>query len=180
MLNKRNSFTDFIAVTEALTAQGFADPRRVFAYGGSAGGMLVGAVVNMRPDLYAGVVADVPAMDIASTMTDPSLPLTTLEYEEWGNPVIAEQYRYMLSYSPYDNVSAQAYPAVFVIAGLQDSQVGVHEPAKWVARLRATKTDHNEILFVTNLSAGHGGTSGRFGSVDIDARVKAWLITLAQ
>ena len=97
-----------------------------------------------------------------------------------GNPAIEEQYRYMLSYSPYDNVSAQAYPPVFVIAGLHDSQVGVHEPAKWVARLRATKTDRKEILFVTNMSAGHGGTSGRFGAVDIDARVKAWLITLAQ
>ena len=180
MLNKRNSFTDFIAVTEALTAQGFADPKRVFAYGGSAGGMLVGAVVNMRPDLYAGIVAEVPTMDILSTMADPSLPLSTLEYEEWGNPAIEEQYRYMLSYSPYDNVSAQAYPPVFVIAGLHDSQVGVHEPAKWVARLRATKTDRKEILFVTNMSAGHGGTSGRFGAVDIDARVKAWLITLAQ
>ncbi len=180
LLNKRNSFTDFIAVTEALAAQGFADPRRVFAYGASAGGMLVGAVVNMRPDLYAGIVADVPTMDIVSTMADPSLPLTTLEYQEWGNPAIEEQYRYMLSYSPYDNVSAQAYPPVFVIAGLHDSQVGVHEPAKWVARLRATKTDRKEILFVTNMSAGHGGTSGRFGAVDIDARVKAWLITLAQ
>jgi oligopeptidase B len=180
LLNKRNSFTDFIAVTQALSAQGFADPKRVFAYGGSAGGMLVGAVANMRPDLYAGIVADVPAVDIASTMTDPRLPLTTLEYEEWGNPAIEEQYRYMLSWSPYDNVSAQAYPPVFVIAGLQDSLVGVHEPAKWVARLRATKTDRKEILFVTNMSAGHGGTSGRFGTVDIDARVKAWLITLAQ
>ncbi|MEJ0078108.1 MAG: S9 family peptidase [Alphaproteobacteria bacterium] len=179
MLNKRNSFTDFIAVTEGLTAQGFADPKRMFAYGASAGGMLVGAVVNMRPDLYAGIVAEVPAMDIASTMTDPRLPLTTLEYEEWGNPAIEEQYRYMLSYSPYDNVSAQAYPPAFVIAGLQDSLVGVHEPAKWVARLRATKTDRKEILFVTNLSAGHGGTSGRFGTVEIDARVKAWLIGLA-
>ena len=180
MLNKRNSFTDFIAVTEALTAQGFADPKRVFTYGGSAGGMLVGAVVNMRPDLYAGIVAEVPAMDIASTMADPSLPLSTLEYEEWGNPAIEEQYRYMLSYSPYDNVSAQAYPPVFVIAGLHDSQVGVHEPAKWVARLRAIKTDRKEILFVTNMSAGHDGTSGRFGAVDVDARVMAWLITLAQ
>ena len=180
VLNKRNSFTDFIAATEALTAQGFADRKRVFAYGASAGGMLIGAVANMRPDLYAGIVADVPTMDILTTMADPSLPLTTLEYEEWGNPAIEAQYRYMLSYSPYDNVSAQAYPPVFVVAGLNDSQVGIHEPAKWVARLRAAKTDRNEILFVTNMSAGHGGTSGRFGAVDIDARVKAWLLTLAQ
>jgi oligopeptidase B len=180
LLNKRNSFMDFIAVTEALTAQGLADPKRVFAYGASAGGMLVGAVANMRPDLYAGIVAEVPAMDIVSTMADPNLPLSTLEYEEWGNPAVEQQYRTMLSYSPYDNVSAQAYPAVFVIAALNDSQVGVHEAAKWVARLRATKTDRKEILFVTNMSAGHGGSSGRFGSVNIDARVKAWLITQAQ
>jgi oligopeptidase B len=180
LLNKRNSFTDFIAATQALTAQGFADPRRVFAYGASAGGMLVGAVTNMRPDLYAGIVAEVPAMDILSTMADPNLPLSTLEYEEWGNPAIEKHYRTMLSYSPYDNVSAQAYPPVFVIAALNDSQVGVHEAAKWVARLRATKTDRNEILLVTNMSAGHGGTSGRFGSVNIDARVQAWLITLAR
>ena len=180
LLNKRNSFTDFIAVTQALVAQGLADPKRVFAYGASAGGMLVGAVVNMRPDLYAGIVAEVPAMDILTTMADPNLPLSTLEYEEWGNPAIEEQYRAMLSWSPYDNVSAQAYPPVFVIAALNDSQVGVHEAAKWVARLRATKTDRNEILFVTNMSAGHGGSSGRFGTVSIDARVKAWLINLAQ
>jgi len=180
VLNKRNSFTDFIAVTEALIAGGLADPKRVFAEGSSAGGMLVGAVANMRPELYAGIVADVPAMDVVTTMADPSLPLSTLEYEEWGNSAIEEQYRYMLSYSPYDNVSAKEYPAMFVIAGLHDSQVGVHEPAKWVARLRATKTDGNEILFVTNMSAGHGGTSGRFGAVDINARVMAWLITLAQ
>jgi oligopeptidase B len=179
-LKKRNSFTDFIAVTEALTAQGLADPKRVFAYGASAGGMLVGAVANMRPDLYAGIVAEVPAMDILTTMADPSLPLSTLEYGEWGNPAIERQYLYMQSYSPYDNVSAQAYPPVFVIAARYDSQVGVHEPAKWVARLRATKTDRKEILFMTNMSAGHGGTSGRFGGVNVDARVKAWLITLAQ
>jgi len=180
MLNKRNSFTDFIAVTEGLTAQGFADPKRVFAYGASAGGMLVGAVANMRPDLYAGIVAEVPAMDIVTTMADPNLPLSTLEYEEWGNPAIEQQYRTMLSWSPYDNLAAQAYPPVFVIAARNDSQVGVHEAAKWVARLRAARTDQKEILFWTNMSAGHAGTSGRFGAVNIDARVKAWLITLAQ
>jgi oligopeptidase B len=180
LANKRNSFTDFVAVTQALTAQGLADPKRVFAYGASAGGMLVGAVANMRPDLYAGVVAEVPAMDIVSTMADPSLPLSTLEYEEWGNPAIEEEYRAMLSWSPYDNVSAQPYPPVFVVAARYDSQVGVHEAAKWVARLRATKTDRNEVLFTTNMSAGHGGSSGRFGAVNIDARVKAWLLTLAQ
>jgi oligopeptidase B len=180
VFNKRNSFTDFIAVTEALVAQGVADRARVFAHGGSAGGMLVGAVANLRPDLYAGIVADAPAMDLVTTISDPSLPLSTLEYEEWGNPAIEQQYRYMLSYSPYDNVAAKAYPPIFVIAGLHDSQVGVHEPAKWVARLRATKTDRNELLFLTNMTAGHQGSSGRFGSVAIDARVMAWLLTLAR
>ena len=180
MLNKRNSFTDFIAVTEALIADGIADRKRVFAQGESAGGMLVGAVANLRPDLYAGIVADVPAMDLVSTMADPTLPLSTLEYEEWGNPAIEEQYRYMLSYSPYDNLSAKAYPPMFVISGLHDTQVGVHEPAKWVARLRATKTDRNEILFMTNMTAGHGGTSGRFGAVEVSARVMAWLLALAR
>jgi oligopeptidase B len=180
MLNKRNSFTDFIAVTEALIAQGVADRKRVFAQGASAGGMLVGAVANLRPDLYAGIVADAPAVDLVTTMADPTLPLSTLEYEEWGNPAIEEQYRYMLSYSPYDNVSAKAYPPMFVLSALNDSQVGVHEPAKWVARLRATKTDANELLFVTNMTAGHQGSSGRFGAVSIEARVMAWLLTLAQ
>ena len=180
VLNKRNSFTDFVAVTEALIAQGVADPKRVFAQGGSAGGMLVGAVANLRPDLYAGIVADAPAVDLVTTISDPTLPLSTLEYEEWGNPAIEEQYRYMLSYSPYDNVSARAYPPMFVLSALNDSQVGVHEPAKWVARLRASKTDANELLFVTNMTAGHQGTSGRYGAVAIDSRVMAWLLTLAQ
>ena len=180
VLNKRNSFTDFIAVTEALIAQGVADRSRVFAQGGSAGGMLVGAVANLRPDLYAGIVADAPAVDLVTTISDPTLPLSTLEYEEWGNPAIEEQYRYMLSYSPYDNVSAKAYPPMFVLSALHDSQVGVHEPAKWVARLRASKTDANEILFVTNMTAGHQGSSGRYGAVAIDSRVMAWLLTLAR
>jgi oligopeptidase B len=152
----------------------------VFAQGGSAGGMLVGGVANLRPDLYAGIVADAPAVDVVTTISDPSLPLSTLEYEEWGNPAIEQQYRYMLSYSPYDNVTAKAYPPMFVLAGLNDSQVGVHEPAKWVARLRATKTDDNELLFMTNMTAGHQGSSGRYGAVAIDARVMAWLLTLAQ
>jgi oligopeptidase B len=180
VLNKRNSFTDFIAVTEALVAQGVADRARVFAQGGSAGGMLVGGVANLRPDLYAGIVADAPAVDVVTTISDPSLPLSTLEYEEWGNPAIEQQYRYMLSYSPYDNVTAKAYPPMFVLAGLNDSQVGVHEPAKWVARLRATKTDRNELLFMTNMMAGHQGSSGRYGAVAVDARVMAWLLTLAR
>jgi oligopeptidase B len=180
MLNKRNSFTDFIPATEALIAQGFADRKRVFAYGASAGGLLVGAVANMRPDLYAGIVAEVPFVDVVTTMTDPTIPLTTLEYEEWGNPKDQEQYDYMLSYSPYDNVVAKAYPAMFVSAAMHDSQVGYHEPAKWVARLRATKTDDRELLFKIDMAAGHTGTAGRFGSTDENAQVMAWLIEHAQ
>ena len=142
--------------------------------------MLVGAVANLRPDLYAGIVADAPAVDLVTTMSDPTLPLSTLEYEEWGNPAIEEQYRYMLSYSPYDNVSARPIRRCSSFPALNDSQVGVHEPAKWVARLRASKTDANELLFVTNMTAGHQGTSGRYGAVAIDSRVMAWLLTLAQ
>jgi oligopeptidase B len=176
MLNKRNSFTDFIAATEALVARGFADQKRIFAYGASAGGMLVGAVANLRPDLYAGIVAEVPFVDVVTTMADPNLPLTTLEYEEWGNPAVREQYDAMLSYSPYDNVAAQRYPAMLVTAALHDSQVGYHEPAKWVAKLRATSTDVRELLFVTDMETGHAGTAGRFGSTQERARIMGWII----
>jgi oligopeptidase B len=180
MLNKRNSFTDFIAATEALIAKGFADRTRVFGYGASAGGLLVGTVANMRPDLYAGIVAEVPFVDVVTTMADPTLPLTTLEYEEWGNPGDKEQYAAMLSYSPYDNVATKPYPAMFVTAAVHDSQVGYHEPAKWVAKLRAVKTDSNELLFLTDMEAGHTGTAGRFGSTEEWARIMAWLITQSQ
>jgi oligopeptidase B len=179
MLNKRNTFTDFIAATEALIAQGYADPKVVFAHGASAGGLLVGAVANMRPDLYAGIVANVPFVDVLTTMSDPSIPLTTFEYEEWGNPAVREQYDYMRSYSPYDNVKAQAYPAMFVIAGFHDSEVSYAEPAKWVARLRATRTDGHELLFKTNMEVGHAGASGRLGLVDEQAEIIAWLIARA-
>jgi oligopeptidase B len=176
MLNKHNSFSDFIAATEALIARGVADPKRVFAYGASAGGLLVGAVANMRPDLYAGIVAEVPFADVVTTMADPTLPLTTLEYEEWGNPAIKEQYEAMLSYSPYDNVIAQRYPAMFITGALHDSQVAYHEPAKWVAKLRATKTDDHELLLLTDLETGHTGTAGRFGSMQERAGIMAWII----
>lgn len=177
MFNKRNTFTDFIAATEALISQGYADARNVFAYGASAGGLLMGTIANLRPDLYAGIIADVPFVDVVTTMSDPTIPLTTLEYEEWGNPAIKEQYEYMLSYSPYDNVAAQAYPGMFVTTGLNDSQVLYAEPAKWVARLRATKTDGNDLLLKTNMSAGHSGPSGRLGSVEASARAMAWMIS---
>jgi oligopeptidase B len=179
LLAKRNSFTDFIAVTDALVAEGVADRRRVFAHGGSAGGLLVATVANMRPELYAGIVAEVPFVDMIATMTDPTVPLTTLEYAEWGDPTNRQQFENMLSYSPYDNVAARTYPPMFVTAGLNDSQVGVHEPAKWVARLRRIKADSNELLFVTNMEAGHSGSAGRFASTSETAQVMAWLLALA-
>jgi oligopeptidase B len=180
MLNKRNTFTDFIAVTETLITQGYADSRAVFAQGGSAGGLLMGTIANLRPDLYAGIVAEVPFVDVVTTMSDPSVPLTTLEYDEWGNPAVKREYDYMLSYSPYDNVTRKNYPAMFVTAGLYDSQVSYAEPAKWVARLRASKTDTHELLFKTDMTAGHEGHSGRLGSIEESAEIMAWLIAHAR
>jgi oligopeptidase B len=162
LLNKRNTFNDFIDATNHLVAQKYADPKRVFAEGGSAGGLLVGAVANLAPELYRGIIADVPFVDVVTTMLDESIPLTTNEFDEWGNPKKKEYYDYMLSYSPYDNVKAQAYPALFVSTGLWDSQVQYYEPAKWVARLRKLKTDSNTLVFRINMEAGHGGKSGRF------------------
>jgi oligopeptidase B len=179
MLNKRNTFTDFIAVTETLIAKGYGDPRAIFAQGGSAGGLLMGAIANLRPDLYAGIVAEVPFVDVVTTMSDASVPLTTLEYDEWGNPAVKREYDYMLSYSPYDNVGQKSYPAMFVTAGFYDSQVSYAEPAKWVAKLRASKTDAHELLFKTDMVAGHGGRSGRLGSIEQDAETAAWLIAHA-
>ena len=162
LLKKKNSFTDFIDVTRYLTSQGYASKDRVAANGGSAGGLLMGAVLNMAPEDYKVVIAQVPFVDVVTTMLDASIPLTTNEYDEWGNPADKQYYDYLLSYSPYDNVRAQAYPAIFVGTGLWDSQVQYYEPAKWVAKLRATKTDHNPLLFRVNMEAGHGGKSGRF------------------
>jgi oligopeptidase B len=179
MLNKRNTFTDFIAVTEMLIAKGYGDPRAIFAQGGSAGGLLVGAIANLRPDLYAGIVAEVPFVDVVTTMSDASVPLTTLEYDEWGNPAVKSEYDYMLSYSPYDNVAQKSYPAMFVTAGFYDSQVSYAEPAKWVAKLRASKTDAHDLLFKTDMAAGHSGRSGRLGSIEQDAEMAAWLIAHA-
>lgn len=161
-LHKINTFTDFIDVTDFLVKQGYAAPDRVVAQGGSAGGLLMGAIANMAPDRYRALVADVPFVDIVTTMLDESIPLTTNEFDEWGNPMQKPFYDYMLSYSPYDNVRAQAYPAMLVTTGLHDSQVQYFEPAKWVAKLRTLKTDHNPLLFHVNMEAGHGGKSGRF------------------
>jgi oligopeptidase B len=161
-LKKLNTFTDFIDVTDHLVHAGYAAKDKVVAQGGSAGGLLMGVIANMAPEKYRAIVADVPFVDVVTTMLDESIPLTTNEYDEWGNPSQKAFYDYMLSYSPYDNVKAQAYPAMLVTTGLHDSQVQYFEPAKWVAKLRATKTDRNPLLFHVNMEAGHGGKSGRF------------------
>jgi oligopeptidase B len=157
-----NSFTDFIDVTHWLVEQGYAAEDKVFAMGGSAGGLLMGAIANISPQSYRGIVAQVPFVDVVTTMLDDTIPLTTNEYDEWGNPADVASYDYMLSYSPYDNVSAQAYPAMLVTTGLWDSQVQYYEPAKWVAKLRALKTDRNPLLLHVDMEAGHGGKAGRF------------------
>jgi oligopeptidase B len=162
MLLKRNTFTDFIAAVEHLAASGFGDPARVAIEGGSAGGLLMGAVVNLRPELFRAVVSHVPFVDVMNTMLDASLPLTVPEYEEWGDPNRESYFRYMLSYSPYDNLRPASYPAMLVKTSLHDSQVMYWEPAKYVARLRTLKTDANPLLLVTNMKAGHGGASGRY------------------
>lgn len=162
LLKKKNTFTDFIDCAEHLISEKFTNPEKLFAVGGSAGGLLMGAVVNMRPDLFKGVIAAVPWVDVITTMLDSSVPLTTSEYDEWGDPNNKEYYDYMLSYSPYDNVEAKDYPAMLVTTGLHDSQVQYFEPAKWVAKLRKLKTDKNILLLHTNMGAGHGGVSGRF------------------
>ncbi len=162
LLHKKNSFTDFIDVTRFLVARGYAARDKVFAMGGSAGGLLMGTIANMSPGDYRGIVAQVPFVDTVTTMLDDSIPLTTNEYDEWGDPADKTYYDYMLSYSPYDNVRAQAYPAMLVTTGLWDSQVQYYEPAKWVAKLRSMKTDDNVLLLHVDMDSGHGGKSGRF------------------
>ncbi len=179
MLNKINTFTDFVDVTRHLVDENLVDAERVFAMGGSAGGLLVGAVANMAPEYYRGVVAHVPFVDVVTTMLDESIPLTTNEYDEWGNPNDPTYYEYMLSYSPYDNVREQDYPAMLVTTGLWDSQVQYWEPAKWVAKLRAKKTDDNPLLLHTNMSAGHGGASGRFRRLEQTAAEYAFILDQA-
>ncbi len=162
LVQKRNTFTDFVAATKELLRSGYGDARRVSAEGGSAGGLLMGAVVNLRPDLYRAIISHVPFVDVMNTMLDASLPLTVPEYEEWGNPNEPEAFGYMLSYSPYDNLKTGSYPAMLVKTSLNDSQVMYWEPAKYVAKLRTLKTDDSILLLHTNMSAGHGGASGRY------------------
>lgn len=178
LLKKINTFTDFIDCSKFLIKEGYTSKDHLYAEGGSAGGLLMGAIVNMNPELYNGVIAQVPFVDVVTTMLDDSIPLTTGEYDEWGNPNEKKYYDYMLSYSPYDNVKAQAYPNMYVSTGLHDSQVQYWEPAKWVAKLRDLKTDDNLLFLDTNMDAGHGGASGRFEALKEVAKEFAFLLDL--
>jgi oligopeptidase B len=162
MMHKKNTFYDYIDVAEEVIRQRYTSADRLVANGGSAGGLLMGAVTNLRPDLFRAVVADVPFVDVINTMRDASLPLTAQEWEQWGNPMNPEHYAYMKTYSPYDNVEAKAYPRLLVTTSLNDSQVMYWEPAKWVAKLRATKADTNPLYLRVNMKGGHGGSSGRY------------------
>jgi oligopeptidase B len=177
MLKKKNTFTDFIAVAETLVADKYTSKDRLVIEGGSAGGLLMGAVVNLRPDLFRAVVSRVPFVDVINSMYDESLPLTVGEFEEWGNPKIPEQYVYMKSYSPYDNLEAKAYPAMLVKTSFDDSQVMYWEPAKYVAKLRTLKTDSNPLILKTNMSGGHGGSSGRYDKLRETAFDYAFVLT---
>jgi oligopeptidase B len=179
MFKKKNTFTDFINCAEFLIEEKYTTPEKLFASGGSAGGLLMGAVVNMRPDLFKGVIAKVPFVDVITTMEDESIPLTTGEFDEWGNPKNPESYMYMLEYSPYDQVKPQNYPNMMVTTGFHDSQVQYWEPAKWVAKLRELKTDNNTLLLRTNMETGHGGTTGRFKVYEEIAQEHAFIIDLA-
>jgi oligopeptidase B len=176
MLKKRNTFTDFIAAAESLIAEGFTSPEKLSIIGVSAGGLLVGACTTMRPDLFKAVIAKVPFVDVVSTMSDPTIPLTAQEYSEWGNPEDKDYFDYMMSYSPYDNVDATAYPHLLITTGLNDPRVAYWEPAKFAARLRATKTDDNLLLLKTNMDAGHAGASGRYDYLKEIALEYAFLI----
>ncbi len=178
MLNKKNTFFDFIDAAKHLITEHYTSSAHLYAMGGSAGGLLVGAVINEEPQLFHGVVAQVPFVDVVTTMLDETIPLTTGEYDEWGNPNEKEYYEYMKSYSPYDNVRETDYPHMLITTGLHDSQVQYWEPAKWVARLRELKTDDHLIIFKTDMSSGHGGASGRFESLKEDALEIAFLLKL--
>jgi oligopeptidase B len=178
LLKKKNTFTDFINCAEHLIANNYTTNEKLFAMGGSAGGLLMGAICNMRPDLWRGVVNAVPFVDVITTMLDETIPLTTFEFDEWGNPKNKEYYDYMKSYSPYDNIEKKAYPNILVTSGYWDSQVQYWEPAKYVAKLRDYKTDNNQLLFWCNMDAGHGGKSGRFEALKEVALEYAFMMDL--
>lgn len=173
--NKMNSFNDFLDVTDWLAREQWSDPKRIIAQGGSAGGLLVAGVANMAPDRYRAIIANVPFVDVVTSMLDANLPLTANEYDEWGNPADATDYAYMLQYSPYDNVKPQAYPEMMVTAGLFDTQVPYWGPAKWVARLRRDNQGSSKILLMTNMYAGHAGSSGRYLRLKDTALTYAYL-----
>ena len=176
IFNKLNTFHDFIDVTKGLISLGYGQPGRVYAGGGSAGGLLMGSIINMEPDLYNGIISNVPFVDVITTMSDETIPLTTGEYDEWGNPANKKAFKYIMQYSPYDNIDSYSYPSILVTAGLWDSQVQYYEPAKYVAKLRDYSTSDNPILFKVNLTAGHGGVSGRFASLEEVAMEYAFLL----
>ena len=178
MLTKKNTFTDYIACAETLIEEGFTTPDHLYGMGGSAGGMLMGGVLNMRPEIFKGIIAAVPFVDVVTTMLDESIPLTTGEYDEWGNPNNEEYYHYMKSYSPYDNVEAKDYPALLITTGLHDSQVQYWEPAKWTAKLRDMKTDNNPLYLYVNMDTGHGGASGRYEAFKETALEYAFILDL--
>jgi oligopeptidase B len=179
LLNKKNTFNDFVDCGKYLVANKYAAEDNLFAMGGSAGGLLMGAVVNQAPDMWKGIVSAVPFVDVVTTMLDESIPLTTGEYDEWGNPNDKEYYEYIKSYSPYDNIEAKDYPAMLVTTGYHDSQVQYFEPAKYVAKLREMKTDNNPLVFHINMDAGHGGQSGRFRRFKETAMEYAFMLDLA-
>ena len=178
LLKKKNTFTDFIDCSKFVIDQKYTSKLHLYAEGGSAGGLLMGAVVNLVPELYNGIIAQVPFVDVITTMLDETIPLTTGEYDEWGNPNVKKYYDYMVSYSPYDNVKKQNYPNMYVSTGLHDSQVQYWEPAKWVAKLRSVKTDSSILFLDTNMDAGHGGASGRFEAIKELAKEYSFLLDL--
>jgi oligopeptidase B len=178
LLKKKNTFTDFIDCSKYVIEQKYTSPEHLYAEGGSAGGLLMGAIVNLAPKLYNGIIAQVPFVDVITTMLDETIPLTTGEYDEWGNPNVKKYYNYMASYSPYDNVKRQDYPNMYVATGLHDSQVQYWEPAKWVAKIRSMKTDNSVLFLDTNMDAGHGGASGRFEAIKELAKEYSFLLDL--
>jgi oligopeptidase B len=178
LLKKKNTFTDFIDCSKFVIEQKYTSPEHLYAEGGSAGGLLMGSIVNLAPELYHGIIVQVPFVDVITTMLDESIPLTTGEYDEWGNPNVKKYYNYMASYSPYDNVQQQSYPNMYVSTGLHDSQVQYWEPAKWVAKLRSLKTDDSLLFLDTNMKAGHGGASGRFEAIKELAKEYSFLLDL--
>ena len=178
MLNKKNTFYDFIDAGKFLIEEEYANKNKLFAMGGSAGGLFMGAISNMAPELFKGIIAGVPFVDVITTMLDEDIPLTSLEYDEWGNPNNKESYDYMLSYSPYDQVGNKNYPAMFITTGYHDSQVQYFEAAKWIARLRDRRTNDEPLLMYCNMDAGHGGASGRFEAYKETAMEYAFFISL--